>query len=274
MAARLAERNRAGLSLRKRGLHLGSAIKCIQCGKEVWAKPSTKRKYCSRLCYRRYLAGRFDRWIASPQRIATLQNYDEFLTQEELPCLVEGCNWRGMALGYHMNVTHGVPKDEFKRAAGFNLGTGVIAAPLSDAMAKGIEKRARAWAEKGFVPTPPPLPLTNVCSYVSRESFEHRAKASILLFEQKGDQPQLCCGCEKSFVPNYQVGGQKYCTSKCRDQYYRRCGFESRRIRRTARNCVGCGTLFVPLRQNRQIWCSARCWQIHRAVAKEPMQGS
>src|SRR5262249_15951573 len=73
------------------GFHSAERLtkKCLQCGTEMYVRPkefNTKR-YCSKPCYRAYMADRFDRWIANPQGIALPQGYDEFLSQEELPCL-------------------------------------------------------------------------------------------------------------------------------------------------------------------------------------------
>ena len=93
------------------------------------------------------MAKRFDRWIANPQTLALPQAYDEFLTGEELPCLVEGCNWRGQWLSLHMNYTHGVPADEFKRAAGFNLKSGIISGPMREALAQRPQSLAPGQGE-------------------------------------------------------------------------------------------------------------------------------
>ena len=107
---------------------------CLHCDGEFVEIPSKPKRFCSQACYRLYMAGRFDRWIASPQRIALPQAYDEFLASEELPCLVEGCESVGQHLSTHMNITHGVPAAEFKRAAGFNATTGVV----KSAAAQGV----------------------------------------------------------------------------------------------------------------------------------------
>ena len=63
-------------------------------------------------------------------KIALPQAFDEFLTSDVLPCLVEGCDWKGHHLSMHMNQTHGVTAENFKKLAGFNLGSGIVSAPL------------------------------------------------------------------------------------------------------------------------------------------------
>lgn len=107
---------------------------CLECGQQYEAKPSSPAKYCSKLCARKHFAERHDRWVANPQSLALPQAYDEFLMQDELPCLVEGCDWHGKGLAGHMNFTHGVSARQFKKLAGFNLNQGVVCAPTYQAM--------------------------------------------------------------------------------------------------------------------------------------------
>jgi hypothetical protein len=125
---------------------LAHRAKCLKCGKEFHARESERKKYCNEICRRQYMAERFDRWIASPETIALPQNYDEFLTQEKLPCLVDGCNFEGHKLSLHMNLTHGVTEREFKKLAGFNLSSGITSLPLKkrnmkNGGGKGSKKR-------------------------------------------------------------------------------------------------------------------------------------
>ncbi len=103
---------------------------CRCCGTEFEAKPSARRHYCSKICQRRWFAERHDRWVANPQKIALPQAYDEFLSQDELRCIIEGCDWTGQSLAMHVNLVHGVPAAEFKALAGFNNGTGLVSAEL------------------------------------------------------------------------------------------------------------------------------------------------
>ncbi len=95
---------------------------CHQCGQEA----PRKRKFCNDFCRRRFYAERFDRFIANPERIALPQNYDEFLNRDELPCLVEGCDWVGVGLGGHVNRTHGIDSDKFREMVGFNASTALM----------------------------------------------------------------------------------------------------------------------------------------------------
>lgn len=108
----------------------GTYINCINCEKEIYSKPSQKRKYCSLSCYRIFMNSRFDRYIASNYSFVEVKGYDEFLSKEVLPCVVEGCDWEGHNLSCHMNYTHGIKKYEFKELAGFNRTTGVISMTL------------------------------------------------------------------------------------------------------------------------------------------------
>jgi hypothetical protein len=118
-------------------LRKGEIASCLECGAEFYQKPESAsrkaKKFCGSPCYRSYLAKRFDRWIANPEGLALPQCYDEFLDREELACIITGCSWHGKHLTLHVNQAHGVTSDEFKRAAGFNLSTGVIAKSLAQA---------------------------------------------------------------------------------------------------------------------------------------------
>jgi hypothetical protein len=116
---------------------------CLECGIEFPRKQSdwdNGMRFHNKLCRRAYQAKRFDRWIASPETMPLPQNYDEFLVQGVLSCLVEGCRWFGHNLSTHMNLTHGLDAVNFKVQAGFNLRTGVVSAPMSERMSSS--KRA------------------------------------------------------------------------------------------------------------------------------------
>jgi hypothetical protein len=79
----------------------GNHVNCLECGVEFYKALASKRKYCSRQCYRAYMSKRFDRWVADPQSISLPQCYDEFLDKERLNCIVDGCNWEGE----HLEIT-------------------------------------------------------------------------------------------------------------------------------------------------------------------------
>ncbi|MCO8421430.1 hypothetical protein ABEG10_13665 [Burkholderia cenocepacia] len=200
---------------------LGATIKCLECGDEFYKKRSERRKFCTTSCYRSYLAKRFDRWIANPEGMALPQCYDEFLDSEELTCVVHGCTWRGAHLSLHMNQAHGVRAEEFKRAAGFNLGTGVVAKPLARALQQrplhGIalqdEQARQAMLDASR------QPRERYIRYASAESREHRRKAIALLNGEPGPI-RICAGCGVEFQQRFALGRALYCTVECRNRAY------------------------------------------------------
>jgi uncharacterized C2H2 Zn-finger protein len=210
-----------------------NTINCLECSAPFYQPPAKKRRFCSNLCSRSYMAKRFDRWVASPERIALPQNFDEFLTQTELPCLVEGCGWVGKSLSGHMNQAHGVPASEFKRAAGFNLGTGVVSADLSAAMSLrpqvGVALAGLEW-------TPPTNPQTR--GYISLEAREHRRKARLMC---EGGPIRPCKGCGKDFQQSTVYGKAQFCSRECRDFAY---GTENAK-RQFPMECGNCKAAFL-----------------------------
>lgn len=221
--AMLAE-NRKKMITKKPELSKGKNVPCLECGTEFYQKRPSKRKparkYCSTTCYRSYLAKRFDRWVANPESMALPQCYDEFLDREELTCVVDGCDWKGRHLTLHMNWAHGVGADEFKRAAGFNITTGVIARPLAKILserevvgiAANMDDASRAAA----------LALAraaNPIRYKSLEGREHARKARAMLV---GLGPQrTCTGCGNVFQQSTSMGRALYCSRECRDSAYK-----------------------------------------------------
>lgn len=195
----------------------GSCVECLECKKEIWSKPSENKKFCSQTCYRSYRAKRFDRWIANPEQMALPQNYDEFLDRDELPCVVEGCHWKGVHLTAHMNEAHGISADEFKRAAGFNLGTGVIAKPL----AEKLQDRPL----QGVAINPVPIEQRKVkgrknIRYRSKEGNEHGKKARALKLLE-GNPIRVCKSCGANFEQSTPYGKALYCSISCREDFYR-----------------------------------------------------
>lgn len=212
-----AGRKRAGKSKGFFSVELaGEYVNCLECGEEVYGKPSRPRKFCSHACYRLYLAKRFDRWVANPQQMALPQCYDEFLTQEELPCLIEGCDWVGQHLSVHANVAHGITARDFKRAAGFNLSTGLVSLPVHRRLV------ARAHSVEHLFPISEARKgtkgrLGDINSYRSNEGREHSKKSRALA----GHGPQRhCLGCQRVFTQKTPFGRAKYCTPECRDNHY------------------------------------------------------
>jgi hypothetical protein len=212
----------------------GGDVPCLECGTLFYKKLNETRKYCSTPCYRAHFARRYDRWVANPESVALPQCYDEFLDQEELTCVVADCGWKGKHLTMHMNQAHGIPAKEFKRAAGFNLGTGVISKPLAQALQKrglvgaalmDLKERSVAAAlghsvlrgdEGGYV------------RYRSLEAGEHQVKARAELLAMPGPM-RVCIGCGTEFQQKHSTGRALYCTEKCRDKTYRQRSAQSKR---------------------------------------------
>lgn len=124
------------MSAEARGVVIGERVKkkCPNCGKEkefLVCDHKRGRRFCSRLCSREWYSKRYDRWVAEPKDATIPSNYDEFLAQNELPCLIVGCDWVGRSLGYHVNKEHGITADEFKKMCGFNKTTGLVCPELS-----------------------------------------------------------------------------------------------------------------------------------------------
>jgi hypothetical protein len=182
------------------------------------------------------MAKRFDRWIANPQSLALPQAYDEFLNSEELPCLVEGCNWRGNWLSLHMNFAHGVRADEFKRAAGFNLHSGIISPSLRDALAQRPQALSPGHGESLGGASE----RSHVQGYQSLEGREHREKAMALVRAEFGPT-RVCKGCGQTFTQRTPSGRALFCSVPCRDDWYRRQPTK----RDWTATCAFCGVSFA-----------------------------
>jgi predicted nucleic acid-binding Zn ribbon protein len=200
----------------------GKDVNCPECGNSFYQKRAAKgriaQKFCCRSCYRAYMAKRFDRYIASPQSLALPQCYDEFLNQHELHCPFEGCDWVGKKLSMHVNIAHGVKQKDFKKAAGFNLSTGVVS--------KDLAEKFRRRNDKAKLPADytKPLQLAHIAlknrkeTYRSLEALEHQKKAIAL----SGIGPERnCASCGEAFLQTTRYGRALYCSKKCRDDFYR-----------------------------------------------------
>lgn len=229
-------------------LKKGVDVPCLECGEDFYQKKPSKghsaRKFCSTTCYRAYLAKRFDRWVANPEGMALPQCYDEFLDSEELACVVDGCDWNGKHLTMHVNQAHGIKADDFKRATGFNLSTGVIARPLAVALRErsvvGVaacvddtcRSAARTLAREAIAANP--------IRYRSLEGREHAKKARSML----GPGPQrTCIGCGMVFQQSTPMGRALYCSRDCRDAAYasqRRSGIKRRVSNQNGGPCPSC----------------------------------
>jgi len=203
----------------------GHDVPCLECGKEFYQKRQTKshltKKFCTRSCYRSYFSKRFDRWIASPEGMALPQCYDEFLDRDTLKCLVEGCDWEGQSLTGHMNISHGVNASEFKRAVGFNLGTGVItrllAKKLSERENKGIVFNMDESERLVLTARMREARKNTPYLYHSLEGKEHAKKTRVLI----GAGPnRTCAECGHIFQQSTPFGVALYCSVDCRTKAY------------------------------------------------------
>ena len=196
----------------------GEMKPCLECGTDVYVKKAEKsKKFCTRVCYRSYMAKRFDRQIANPEALSLPQGYDGFLDREELPCLIEGCGWSGKHLSIHVNQMHGIVADELKRAAGFNLSTGLVSKPLAERLQSRALVGVAVCVEMAALGDLTRSGKGGVRGYQSLEGAEHRAKARSLA----GPGPMRACrGCGVLFQQSTPTGRAIYCTPDCRNRIY------------------------------------------------------
>jgi hypothetical protein len=277
--ARLAASGKKGLSVHLENLGFDPdrpplVVECAYCKKKltrVSSKVTGLHSFCSRHHYRLFLSERFDRWVASPRRLRNLNNFDEFLTQESLPCLVDGCGWEGNNLSAHMNFTHGIRKDDFKRMAGFNISTGVVtpetSAIMSAAKAGSHDHFLSEVSSKRTAPLSSPRPRRYPL-YRSLEGKEHRSKAKSLLLSSKV-RPGVCLHCGKAFNGHVQ-GRALYCSVKCRYSHYK---IEARRLALldSPKYCAFCGRDVGFPRQ--RVYCSIRCRDSFYRLKRESVSG-
>lgn len=231
MLAAARDKTRTPESIEKRAAQArkGKYVKCLECGEEFYQKRQDNthqtKKLCSRVCYRAYMSKRFDRWIANPKGMALPQCYDEFLDREELDCIVEGCGWHGRGLSSHVNIMHGIQANEFKRAAGFNVTTGLVSKDLAMALSErpkrgialGIQQEQ---AEENFAKSLATRKSEGHIHYLSKEGAEHRVKARALNSEP--GPTKTCCGCGCEFQQSTPNGRALYCSVECRSEAYKR----------------------------------------------------
>lgn len=203
----------------------GKNTHCLQCNKEFYQKrgcASRKAKrFCNQTCYRAYFKDRFDRWVASTESLALPQCYDEFLSKEKLPCLIDGCDWEGVKLGQHANQVHGITAKELKRAAGFNLNTGLIAPSLLEKMQKRNDIANLPEDKTDALKKANETTKTNPTTYKSLEGREHLMKSIAILRQSRGKE-RVCLHCNNRFIQKYVCGKQLYCSVKCRNAQYRK----------------------------------------------------
>ncbi len=192
---------------------------CLNCKKEFRHKT---RMYCCDQCRREYYASRFDRWVANPREIGDLQCFDEFLMQDELPCLIDGCDWRGKNLGTHVNRIHGVPVETFKEMVGFNRKTGLVTADLSKVLS---EKAIKQCSEGNLTPFTPGNNKTNTPRpyyppELRKEAREHAKKAQAIVRLTADPVIGFCRQCQQQIDAGWN-GGRVYCNNECRNEWYR-----------------------------------------------------
>jgi hypothetical protein len=241
---------------------------CPNCKKTFQHK---SKKYCSSHCRREYFSSRFDRWIANPEQIALPQNYDEFMTKDILPCLVDGCDWEGTHLGAHVNFKHGITADKFRELVGFCRSTGLVGAALS----KTMSDRMKKLIADGIIDTGHNLSRHNLSSEGLKgprgphrlESKEHHRKARALLAATAPPKPpRQCLQCGED-APQPIMGRRLYCSNTCRRKYYERKGAGELL-------CSFCGTAFMAkpfqlsrAREDKKVCCSVQCRNRMNVVA-------
>ena len=232
---------------------------CLNCGLRWFARASANRRFCSSACYRKYMAQRFDRWMANPQNIALPQSFDEFMTQEELPCLIEGCDWKGQALGNHVNFAHGITAAEFKRAAGFNLSTGLITPEVFEHFSQRphIQNGGPLHPYTGGVPAVPAVRY-----YKSLEGKEHGRTARLLMGASPDLPPRICDGCGKEYCPSPLGWSSRYCSIECRSEQYKKRNAARQypmRCSRCSKEFQGNRNQFLRSSRGLTVMCSMQC---------------
>jgi hypothetical protein len=118
-----------------------------------------------------------------------------------------------------MNRVHGVKADEFKRAAGFNISTGVVAKPLAQAYSKRQLVGIALDPYETALQLAAAAQIKNPIRYNSHEAKEHLVKAAALRSITPGPT-KICRGCNKKFQQKTTSGKALYCSFECRDFTY------------------------------------------------------
>jgi hypothetical protein len=214
--------------------------KCAYCGNDA----PRKRKFCNDFCRRRYFAERFDRFIANPEDIALPQNFDEFLNRDELPCLIQGCDWVGVKLGQHINIAHGITQEKFKEMVGFNRTTALMGVSAREERSRIMSKLI----EEGVI-EPCMFPIQEAdrkYGEVRLEGREHWKKAVVM---SGGQSRFIAAGVAYSKTDEHRVKA-------------------SERLKRTIKetpkikmSCVECGSEYETLEtyRNRSKFCGQKC---------------
>lgn len=177
--------------------------KCLQCSETMSLRPHEQgssqcpstgknrdRRFCNRRCYRKYFADRFDRMVAESSLLEVPCSYDEFLDQDELPCMIAGCEWKGKHLSMHCSHYHGIAAAELKALLGFNRTTGLIVQETFDRLSASD---AAQRAKPDYVPH---LPVSDAESIrrkrgpIRAEGIEHFKKDRALRKIVKSDSAE------------------------------------------------------------------------------------
>jgi len=162
----------------------GVETACKACGNPIYQpRPSSGRhpkRYCNQDCRRKYYAERFDRYVDS-YTIRRPQCFDEFMTQDVLPCLVEGCDWKGHGLAQHLNHAHNITADVARELGGFNRSTGLVSQALR---AQYAERNANSGGLNNFKGNIDPARRLGISDRA--EAREHHSKASMVQWQERG----------------------------------------------------------------------------------------
>lgn len=232
---------------------LGVPKICKGCGAEY--PRASRALFCGKQCRRKYFADRFDRWVANPENIALPQNFDEFLARDVLSCPVDGCEWEGEHLGYHVNIVHGITAREFKKLCGFNIGSGLV----GDALSRSMSDRVKLLIADGRIPVGTGFPdgVRTATRCVSLEAREHSKKVRAELPRFR-DESLPCRQCGVA-VQQPRCGHRMYCSTRCRSRWYEKQASETCR-------CAYCGGVFASNKSQSKrhakglpVCCSSTC---------------
>jgi len=186
--------------------------KCAYCGTVLHMKKSreSKRNYCNKVCSRAYMSERFDRFVVSEMSLGKINNYDEFLSKEILPCPVDGCDWEGEWLSSHMNFEHGIKKDDFKKMMGFNIKSAIMTSGLHLQFLNKDTTHLDQYKGKAIGN----LKHKRKDNYYSSEASEHKSKEFAL---RENIKECVVCG-EEFRITNF--GNHRYCSVRCREKEY------------------------------------------------------
>lgn len=233
-------------------------VTCLNCGNSWREKKSRKSKYCNSHCYREYMAKRFDRCVITKDEVGDFQNFDEFLTADELYCPIDGCSWFGKNLGFHVNMSHGITARDFKIMCGFNIGTGLVTKDVSQEIASRQHLAEAIKKASSLKPKKTPANTHGFKrDYLSEEGKEHRIKSKAS--NAPLSKNIICVECKKeSKVRN----GAKFCSRKCGIDFHNK----KNRQKSLECACSYCNSLFLATKQQYKrnlegmpVTCSIKC---------------